>query len=351
MRRPIAQNCLGTIAFFLAVLLWPLGTQAQTAKQKQPPSASRMTASKKLEVKVNAAADAFERGLWDDAARLFNEVVAVAPRHALAWHFLGQSLDRTQGSKEDVLVAFERSLELQPTGRLAERNKMKIVAFPREWIKDDLGCKVWNPNPKSYESIKWSGNCIAGYAEGTGKVYWFKDGISNGYLDGSLRKGKAEGACLSVFGNGERKEGECIDGKMQGRGTHTFPNGDRFEGNFVDGLYDGFGVMTGRDGTSCESQFKKGKTEGRSKCTKANGTRIEGIFLNGNLDGEVSINFARGDWFKGRFRDGLPNGFGSYYNSVSGNTYTGEFRNGCYKDPYDSTRVAAVWVESSKCGF
>lgn len=315
----------------------------------------------------------FQSGDFAAAKIGFEQGLSKDPANGIAHYYLAETLVRLK-KQGDAQEHYELTIALSPSTPEALKAKAALDSMPKEWIADKNGCKAWNPRPQPNESFEWSGNCNGGYAEGRGTVSWFLDGKSNGYLEASLRKGKAQGACLSVFGNGERKEGECIDGKMQGKGTHTFPNGDRFEGNFVDGLYNGFGVMTSHDGgryegefkngkpegkgigtkadgARCEGEFKNGKSEGRSICTTAKGTRIDGNFLKGNLDGEVSINFARGDWFKGRFRDGLPNGVGSYYNTVSGNTYTGEFKNGCYRDPYDSTRVAAVWVEPNKCGF
>lgn len=292
----------------------------------------------------------FQSGDFAAAKIGFEQGLSKDPANGIAHYYLAETLVRLK-KQGDAQEHYELTIALSPSTPEALKAKVALDSMPKEWIADKNGCKVWNPRPRPNESIEWSGNCSGGYAEGRGTVSWFLDGKSNGYLEAGLRKGKAQGACLSVFGDGARKEGECIDGKMQGKGMETYPNGDRFEGNFVDGLYNGFGVMTSHDGNRYEGEFKNGKAEGKGIATKANGTRIEGYLLNGNWDGEVSIIFARGDWFKGRFRDGLPNGFGSYYNPVSGNTYTGEFRNGCYKDSYDSTRVAAVWVESNKCGF
>jgi hypothetical protein len=57
---------------------------------------------------------------------------------------------------------------------------MKITNAERvepDWIKTDKGCLVWIPNPKPDESIRWSGECIDGKAEGNGILQFYKNGI------------------------------------------------------------------------------------------------------------------------------------------------------------------------------
>jgi hypothetical protein len=45
------------------------------------------------------------------------------------------------------------------------------------WIADSVsGCKVWNPNPQPNETIKWSGDCRDGKANGFGTLEWFQSG-------------------------------------------------------------------------------------------------------------------------------------------------------------------------------
>ena len=84
-----------------------------------------------LDAKISAAAEAFKAGRNDEAAKLFQEVVARDPQHAMAWHFLGQSL-AAAGKKDDARAAYEKSLSLQPNGDLAERNtKMLASVRPR----------------------------------------------------------------------------------------------------------------------------------------------------------------------------------------------------------------------------
>jgi Flp pilus assembly protein TadD len=91
--------------------------------------------TKKIETKVNAAASAFQAGSYAEAAELFREVVSLDPRHALAWHFLGQSLEKT-GDSVGAQRAYRKSLEIQPNGANADRTRMlfsKITDASVEW--------------------------------------------------------------------------------------------------------------------------------------------------------------------------------------------------------------------------
>ena len=54
----------------------------------------------------------------------------------------------------------------------------KLYAAGPEWIKDkSSGCSIWNPNPRPGESVKWSGKCVKGKAEGYGTVEWYQNGV------------------------------------------------------------------------------------------------------------------------------------------------------------------------------
>jgi hypothetical protein len=81
---------------------------------------------------------------------------------------------------------------------------------PPAWITDaKTGCKVWNPAPQAHETIRWSGGCEGGYAQGKGTLQWFENGRP-----------------------GDRYEGEYQAGKRNGHGTVTMSNGTRIEGDW-----------------------------------------------------------------------------------------------------------------------
>jgi formylglycine-generating enzyme required for sulfatase activity len=110
----------------IAKLLAPTGGNAPAAVK---------ASSKKVGAKEVAAVEAYQKGRYGEAAGLFRELVRLDPRHALAWHFLGQSLAKT-GDFEEARKAFERSLEIEPRGDIADRTR-SLMAMP---LKDCEDC-------------------------------------------------------------------------------------------------------------------------------------------------------------------------------------------------------------------
>jgi len=80
------------------------------------------------------------------------------------------------------------------------------------WIADDRGCKVANPFPQPGESIKWSGSC------------------KNGLADGNGRYDAADGSWY---------EGEWKEGQPHGYGQYQTPDGRLFSGTWQNGVYEG----------------------------------------------------------------------------------------------------------------
>jgi sulfatase modifying factor 1 len=103
----------------IAKLLAPAGNAAATAKAASP---------KQIEAKEAAAVEAYQKKRFDDAARLFKELVDLNPRSAEAWHFLGQSLAKS-GDVDGARKAYERFLEIEPRGDLADHTR-RLMAEP-----------------------------------------------------------------------------------------------------------------------------------------------------------------------------------------------------------------------------
>ena len=102
---------------------------------------------------------------------------------------------------------------------------------PPGWIADGrTGCKVWNAGPQPGEAVTWSGGCVAGLAQGSGTLQWFKDGKAAGHYEGQYRAGKQNGKGTFYFASGNRYEGEWKDGKPDGIGTKTNVDGQVFSG-------------------------------------------------------------------------------------------------------------------------
>jgi hypothetical protein len=77
------------------------------------------------------------------------------------------------------------------------------------WITDSkTGCKVWNPAPQARETIRWSGRCDAGYAQGKGTLQWYENGKPGDRYVGEYQGGKRNGHGVVMMGNGTRIEGD-----------------------------------------------------------------------------------------------------------------------------------------------
>jgi tetratricopeptide (TPR) repeat protein len=121
---------------FLATLLTALtlhGSNGFAQANTEPSSSSAKTgaaakarpaaAKADISAKSDQAVQAFKAGDFARAIPLFRAVVALSPRDAFDWHFLGRSLDKT-GDLSGARKAYQKSLDLAPTGELAMRNKV-----------------------------------------------------------------------------------------------------------------------------------------------------------------------------------------------------------------------------------
>lgn len=101
-------------------------------------------------------------------------------------------------------------------------------APPGSVISARDGCAVHNPNPRSGETITWSGDCRNGFAHGAGAIAWFLDGVPNGRYEGTIRDGRIEGEGTAYYPSGNHYTGEFRDGLPHGNGTFHFADGRRF---------------------------------------------------------------------------------------------------------------------------
>ena len=80
---------------------------------------------------------------------------------------------------------------------------------PPGWISDSkTGCKVWNPAPQARETIRWSGGCEGGFAQGKGTLEWFENGRPGDRYVGEYQGGKRNGHGVVTMSNGTRIEGD-----------------------------------------------------------------------------------------------------------------------------------------------
>jgi hypothetical protein len=106
------------------------------------------------------------------------------------------------------------------------------------WIFDTAaGCKVWNPHPQPNETIRWSGACANGMAQGRGAAQWFRGNLPFESDEGEWREGRQAGYGTQVWPTG-RYDGELVDGEPNGRGT-LIVQGLRYEGELRNGKPNG----------------------------------------------------------------------------------------------------------------
>jgi hypothetical protein len=148
---------------------------------------------------------------------------------------------------------------------------ISVGAHAGEWIVDSkTNYKAWNDYPQPNETISWSGECVDGYASGSGTIIWYENGKETDQYKGEMRKGKCTGKGTYIWANGDKYEGDYVDGKFNGKGTHTGASGGKYQGDFVNNKPSGEGTLTNPNGTRCTGVFQDGKPVGGLNCTVGN---------------------------------------------------------------------------------
>ncbi len=154
-----------------------------------------------------------------------------------------------------------------------------VIVFAQKndstWISSASGCKIYNPRPVKNETITWDGTCLHGYANGYGKLVWFRNGKVNQVFEGIMKRGAPEG-----------------------KGRYDFANGDIYEGNFMKGDFDGIGHYTSADkhGQIFYSYFGEFKNDDK------NGYGTEVIYYSNSSD--------TAELYEGYFKDDVRQGEG-----------------------------------------
>ena len=107
-------------------------------------------------------------------------------------------------------------------------------------------CKVWNPNPKSLETIVWSGSCVDGLAQGHGKLQWLQNDKTYETDEGDWSAGRQVGRGSQAWPLG-RYDGEIADSEPNGQGVLTLKTA-RYDGEFRNGKPNGLGTVTSQRG-------------------------------------------------------------------------------------------------------
>ena len=157
-------------------------------------------------------------------------------------------------------------------------------------IQNSAGCYTWNPNLASNDvTVRWSGECAGGLAQGTGSRIWSYTGSDGNPTSssgtGELRNGKMNGHWTYRQADGDVGEGPYVDGKRNGHWTIRRSDGDVWEGPYVDGKRNGHWTIRRSDGSVSEGPYVDGKLHGRWTSRYADGTVFEGPFVDSKKNG------------------------------------------------------------------
>ncbi len=185
----------------------------------------------------------------------------------------------------------------------AEDSKSKVPQG--DWIADaKTGCKVWNPAPAQDESIKWSGNCKDGKADGKGSLEWYKNIDLQTTITGTMKDGQCAQDCSAKTKDGDSYVGEMKDNLPHGKGVLIRADG-KYEGEFKDGERSGKGTLKFATGEVYVGEWQHGKMSGKGELVSADGKQK----------------------YTGEFKDDVPHGYGTMIYE-DGSKYEGEWAEG-----------------------
>ncbi len=120
---------------------------------------------------------------------------------------------------------------------------------PACWMEVEKkpGCFIWNPFPKTDETVTWSGSCSGGFPDGHGTETWICDDYCPVASTGRYVNGKRNGVWSEESDAGTAK-GPYVDGKRNGVWSEESDAGTA-KGPYVDGKRNGEFVIKEPDGT------------------------------------------------------------------------------------------------------
>ena len=261
--------------------------------------------------------------------------------------------------------------------------------------ENQRGCYLWRNHYHSDQTIKWTGQCRRGVAEGHGTYsvsagsehsaykgtgtlvggkasgHWIDEWADGGRYEGQYRDGKRNGLGITTWADGGRYEGQYRDGREHGRGEtfkadgghyrgqyrdgrehgqgiYTWPAGDRYEGDFRDGELHGQGTYTWPVGNRYLGDYRHGKRHGRGTLFYADGSRYKGDFRDNKRTGHGILTWPNGSRYEGQWRDEKPHGYG-ILTRPDGTRFEGQWRGGCFGKR--NRTHAIINTTLAACGF
>jgi hypothetical protein len=105
----------------------------------------------------------------------------------------------------------------------------------------------------------------------------------------------------------------------------------------TDGKATGAGVLEWKDIERYIGPMVEGRKDGQGKSVNAWGDSYEGGFKNGEHEGQGTYVWGDGSRYQGNYKAGYANGFGTF--TERGETYQGEWKNGCFDDGKKQYRI------------
>jgi len=109
-------------------------------------------------------------------------------------------------------------------------------ANAQAWITDSKsGCHAWNQNPEPGETVAWDGACQNGFAQGHGRLSFYRNGNVGTTLEGEFHDGKLEGYGVVRSADGKVYMGNFLNGVPSGGGVFVTDDGITLGGDWVNG--------------------------------------------------------------------------------------------------------------------
>lgn len=151
-----------------------------------------------------------------------------------------------------------------------------------QWLKDG-DCALYSAGAGPSDTVRWTGECVDGYAEGLGTATFTHDGQVQSFTANFTHGVIPDGHIITRWGQGWSYDGETVGGRFNGAGILTTNTSDRFEGQWTDGKMNGFGVLRRANGELYAGDWKDDKPNGAGELRRADGSKIDGTFVDGKL--------------------------------------------------------------------
>ena len=201
------------------------------------------------------------------------------------------------------------------------------------WVLDqETQCQVWDSDPSTSQSLRWSGECKDGKAKGKGIAQWYEKGAVVTSIEGVMQEGRCQEECLVYVTLGKNKfkyVGQLKDNDLQGKGTLTWPDGNVYAGDWMEGQRHGSGKFVWKNGTEYIGDWRNDKSTGKGTYTwvDRDEKKYIGDVKDDKFHGSGVMFYANGDKYSGSWVNGKRHGKGTYtFND--GTAYKGIWEHG-----------------------